>query len=59
MHPGLRLMIMLLCLLLALGCYFVGVPAGGMSFLILGGIFECGFWLIAFGRRKKKATNMK
>ena len=57
MHPLLRLMIMLLCLVLALGCYFVGIPAGGIGFLILGLVLECGFWLSAFGRRKKKATN--
>lgn len=58
MHPFLRFIIMIMCLLLALGCYFVGVPAGGLGFLILGLVFEGGFWLSAFGRRRKnKATD--
>ncbi|MEN1727486.1 MAG: hypothetical protein AAGJ52_03510 [Pseudomonadota bacterium] len=41
------------CLLLAIACYFVGFPAGGVVFLVIGVIFECLFWLGLFSSGSK------
>lgn len=35
----------ILCLLAAVGCYMLGIPAGGLAFLLLGAIFETAFWV--------------
>ncbi len=35
----------ILCLVAALGCYGLGIPAGSAIFLLLGVIFEIVFWV--------------
>ena len=46
-----RIAILASCLLLAVVCYVLGVPAGGGVFILLGIIFESFFW---FGLLKKR-----
>jgi hypothetical protein len=48
-----RVVIVVACLFAAIGCYFFGVPAGGVVFLLLGLIFEGMFWFGIFGKWKK------
>jgi hypothetical protein len=50
-----RYAITVLCLLLAIACYALGVPTGGFLFLLLGIFFEGMFWIRLFRRNKTKA----
>ena len=43
-----RIAFTVICLLLALLCYFIGIPAGGVVFLVLGVGFELLFWFGVF-----------
>lgn len=41
-----------LFLVVAIGFYALGAAGPGTVFLIAGGLFEVGFWLMLFGRGK-------
>jgi len=47
-----RIIITLFCLLAAIACYVIGIPIGGVLFLVLGIIFEGVFWLRLFRRNE-------
>ncbi|SET83870.1 hypothetical protein [Thalassotalea agarivorans] len=49
-----RFLILLTLIILALICYTRGFAIGGGFFLILGAIFELGFWVGIFNYGKKK-----
>ena len=53
LKPILRVVIIVMCLFAAIGCYVFGIPAGGIAFLVAGVIFEAMFWLGIFGKWKK------
>lgn len=48
-----RIAVTMACLLLAMVCYLIGIPAGSFVFLILGVGFELLFWFGVFGGIKK------
>ncbi len=52
MKPFTRMLFIITCLLAALGCYFIGIPIGGIVFLALGVVFELLFWIGVLGRKK-------
>ncbi|MGM0525644.1 MAG: hypothetical protein ACQEQ8_05555 [Pseudomonadota bacterium] len=49
-----RILLALSCLAAAIACYIIGVPGGGVMFLILGVIFEVLFWFGLFGRKRRQ-----
>ncbi|UTW49615.1 hypothetical protein [Bacterioplanoides sp. SCSIO 12839] len=51
-----RFVLMVVCLLAAIGCYTFGIPKGGIAFLLLGLVFEGLFWFGLLGNRKHKKT---
>ncbi len=51
-----RVIIAIACLIAASACYALGVPAGGVVFLLLGILFEGLFWFNLFGKKKERAT---
>jgi len=50
-----RHIITILFLLLAIACYVLGVPAGGILFFLLGIVFDGVFWIRLFRHGKAKA----
>jgi len=53
LNTPLRILITIACLLAAIACYAIGVPAGGVAFIVLGIIFEGLFWLRVFGKDQR------
>jgi hypothetical protein len=48
-----RILMTVFCFLAALGCYVIGIPVGGIGFLLLGLVFEGLFWFGLLGAKKK------
>ena len=47
-----RVLIVVACLIAAIGCYVFGVRSGGLVFLAAGLLFEALFWIGIFGKKK-------
>lgn len=54
MEHGKRIMILIVLLLAALGCYVIGLHLGALLFIVAGVLLECAFWLHLFNREQKK-----
>jgi hypothetical protein len=52
-----KILFLLFCLIAALACYSAGSVRGFGLFIILGALFEMGFWLGLFKIKTKKAKN--
>lgn len=53
-----RLLVIILCLIAAIGCYAVGFRVGSIAFFVLGVIFEGCFWLGLFpGNKSSKSSD--
>ena len=48
-----RLLLIVVCFFAAIACYVFGVPVGGVTFILLGFIFEGLFWTGVFANKRK------
>jgi len=51
-----RTLIAIVCLIAAIMCYVFGAPAGGVAFLIIGGVLEMLFWIGILGPKKSQKS---
>ncbi|MDA8645810.1 hypothetical protein N9L75_04570 [Porticoccaceae bacterium] len=52
MKKSTRYLIVIVCLLLAMACYAVGMARGTGFFILVGFIFELAFWYGLFPKKK-------
>lgn len=54
MEHGKRIAILMGLLTAALVCYGIGMQLGALAFIVIGGLFECGFWFRLFKTNPSK-----